>query len=73
MRRPPRAPGDPLFSWTLIGWRLLQGLFALELVAAIFFIAFQRGMPEDEVRALSFFSLVLAIVNLIFVNRSFSA
>src|SRR5262249_30717262 len=29
--------------------------------------------PEDEVRALAFFSLVLAIVGLIFVNRSFSA
>jgi Ca2+-transporting ATPase len=30
-------------------------------------------MPEDEVRAIAFFSLVLAIVGLIFVNRSFSA
>ena len=29
-------------------------------------------MPENEVRALTFFSLVLAIVSLIFVNRSFS-
>ena len=39
----------------------------------IFVVAFRRGMPEDEVRALAFFSLVLAIVGLIFVNRSFSA
>ena len=31
------------------------------------------GMPENEVRALAFFSLVLTIVSLIFVNRSFSA
>ena len=30
-------------------------------------------MPEAEVRALTFFSLVLTIVSLIFVNRSFSA
>lgn len=30
-------------------------------------------MPENEVRALAFFCLVLAIVALIFVNRSFSA
>jgi Ca2+-transporting ATPase len=29
-------------------------------------------MPEAEVRALAFFSLVLTIVSLIFVNRSFS-
>jgi Ca2+-transporting ATPase len=30
-------------------------------------------MPEREVRALAFFSLVIAIVSLILVNRSFSA
>ena len=30
-------------------------------------------MPEAEARALTFFSLVLAIVSLIFVNRSFGA
>jgi Ca2+-transporting ATPase len=29
-------------------------------------------MPADEVRALTFFSLVLSIVGLILVNRSFS-
>ena len=73
MRRPPRAPDEPLFSGPLIGWGLLQGAFAFALVAVIFVVAFRRGMPEDEVRALAFFSLVLTIVSLIFVNRSFSA
>ena len=73
MRRPSRAPDAPLFSGALIGWSLLQGLFALVLVSAIFLEASRRGMPEAEVRALTFFSLVLAIVGLIFVNRSFSA
>ena len=73
MRRPPRAPDAPLFSSTLIGWGLLQGAFAFALVAAIFVVAFRRGMPEEEVRALAFFSLVLTIISLIFVNRSFSA
>jgi Ca2+-transporting ATPase len=29
-------------------------------------------MPENEVRALTFFSLVFVILSLIFVNRSFS-
>ena len=73
MRRPPRAPDEPLFSGPLIGWSLLQGAFAFVLVAAIFVVALRRGMPEEEVRALAFFSLVLTIVSLIFVNRSFSA
>ncbi len=73
MRRPPRAPDQPLFSGPLIIWSLLQGAFAFALVAAIFIVAFRRGLPEDEVRALAFFSLVVTIVSLIFVNRSFNA
>ena len=36
MRRPPRAPDEPLFSRALIGWSLLQGAIAFALVAAIF-------------------------------------
>ena len=72
MRRKPRAPDEPLFSWPLIGWSVLQGGLAFGLVGAIFVIALYRGMPEDEVRALTFFSLVLSIVSLILVNRSFS-
>lgn len=73
MRRLPRHPDEPLFSGSLIGWSLLQGGFAFVLVAGIFITALWRGMPEAEVRALTFFSLVLTIVSLIFVNRSFSA
>jgi Ca2+-transporting ATPase len=73
MRRRPRAPNEPLFSWPLIGWSVLQGGLAFGLVGAIFVIALHRGMAEDEVRALTFFSLVLSIVSLILVNRSFSA
>lgn len=71
MRRPPRAPDEPLFSGWLIGWSLLQGAFALILVAVIFVVAIGRGMPEPEVRTLAFFSLVVSIVGLILVNRSF--
>ena len=72
MRRPPRSPAEPLFSWHLIGWSALQGAFALTLVFSIFIVAHRQGMPEMEVRALAFFSLVMTIVGLIFVNRSFS-
>ena len=72
MRRPPRAPNEPLFPGHLIGWSLLQGGLAFALVAVIFLVVLGRGMPEAEVRALTFFSLVLTIVSLIFVNRSFS-
>jgi P-type Ca2+ transporter type 2C len=73
MRRPPRAPEEPLFSGALILWSVLQGFLAFALVAVIFFVALHRGMPENEVRALAFFSLIMTLVALIFVNRSFSA
>jgi Ca2+-transporting ATPase len=72
MHRPPRDPAEPLFSTTMIVWSLLQGVLAFGLVAAIFIIALDRGVPVDEVRALSFFALVIAIVALILVNRSAS-
>jgi len=73
MRRPPRAPEEPLFSGRLIWWGVLQGVVAFALVSVIYAVAYRRGMPANEVRALTFFSLVTAIVALIFVNRSFSA
>lgn len=73
MRRPPRNPEQPLFSAGFIAWGLLQGAVAFAMVGLAFGWAVWRGMPETEVRALAFFSLVLAIVSLIFVNRSFSA
>ncbi len=73
MQRPPRSPDQPLFSRSLVGWSVVQGALAFALLAAIFVTASLRGMPEPEVRALTFFSLVLTIVSLIFVNRSFSA
>ena len=73
MRRPPRPPSEPLLPLTLIGWGALRGALVFGMVAAIFVFAFRSGLPEDEVRALAFVSLLLGIVSLIFVNRSFSA
>ncbi len=71
MARPPRDPKAPLFSSALVAWSLVQGLAALLVVAAIFFLAEARGMPEDEIRALAFVSLVIANIGLILVNRSY--
>ena len=72
MRRKPRDPDAPMFSASLVVWSLLQGFVAFLLVAGIYIAALNRGLPATEVRALTFFSLVLSIVALIFVNRSFS-
>ncbi len=73
MQRPPRDPAAPLFSPALLGWSVLQGGVVLAITAGIYLLALDGGMPEAEVRSLTFFALVLGIVGLIFVNRSFSA
>lgn len=73
MKRPPRDPSSPLFSTALTAWSLFQGTVVLVLVGLIYVMALRYGLPEDETRALTFVSLVLTNVGLIFVNRSFEA
>lgn len=70
MRRPPRQASEPLFSGPTIAWSLLQGALVLGVVGAIFVLAPGYGLAEDQVRAQTFTALVMAIVALIFVNRS---
>ncbi len=73
MERPPRDPHEPLFSRRMILWGVLQGVLVLAVIASIFVFALHKGIPETEVRALSFFSLVASFIGLIFVNRSFES
>ncbi len=73
MRRLPRPPDEPMAPASFVAWSLFQGLFAFAIVAGVLFVGLQRGMPIDEVRALTFFALILSIVGLILINRSFSA
>lgn len=73
MRRPPRPAESRLLSPAMVGWSLLQGGLALTVLAVVFFAGIAREMPEDELRALMFTSLVLINVGLILVNRSFSS
>ena len=73
MNRPPRPTNERLFSRSLILWGVVQGVSALVLCLAVYLYSFSRAMPENEMRALTFFALVMSIVSLIFVNRSFGA
>jgi Ca2+-transporting ATPase len=73
MRRPPRSPSEPLLSLPLIGWAALQGALAFVMTGAMFVLATRNGMPDVEVRALTFVALILGIFSLILVNRSFSS
>jgi Ca2+-transporting ATPase len=72
MRRPPRSPTEPLFGAKTIAWSLVQGTLVFVLAAGAYLIGYERGMPENEIRALVYFALVFSILSLVFVNRSFS-
>jgi Ca2+-transporting ATPase len=70
MRRPPRHPKQPLFERHLIVRSLLQGAGALLISAAMFFWALHAGLGETTVRTMTFATLVVANLALIFTNRS---
>lgn len=73
MRRPPRDPREPLFSFGMVGWSIFQGALAFALLVAVYFTESWSGLPDDELRALMFFALVSELLALVLVNRSFSA
>ncbi len=54
-------------------WGALQGALAFAMAAFMLVFGLKNGMPDDEVRALTFVALVLGIFSLILVNRSFSS
>jgi Ca2+-transporting ATPase len=71
MRRPPRPKQTPLFSRALIIWSLFQGTITLIPLAIVYSVGIRRGMPEGDIRALVFVSLILINLGLILVNRSY--
>jgi len=73
MSRPPRPPEEPLFSGPTVLWSLLQGVLVLGVTATIFALAPAYGLSSDQVRGMTFASLVFGIVALILVDRSMSS
>jgi Ca2+-transporting ATPase len=70
MRHKPRDPQAPLIPAGLMLLSFLQGLLALVGVAGVYFWFHAQGLPEDQVRALSFTALVVSNIALIFTNRT---
>ena len=72
MARPPRNSNAPLFGMRQILFSLFEGLVGLLAVLAVFGFSLYRGYGEAEVRTLTFATLVIAMLGLIIVNRSWS-
>ncbi len=72
MHHPPRNSNARLFDYAVLKHGLLQGALLLVVLLAIFGYSLYRGVSADEARALTFTTLVLASIGLIFTNRSWS-
>jgi Ca2+-transporting ATPase len=73
MRRPPRDSKESLFGRRLLGLGLLQGASVLLIVMAMYLSALLGWQDELDAIALSFTTLVVANLGLIFTNRSWSS
>jgi Ca2+-transporting ATPase len=73
MRRPPRNPLEPLFSAKTIAVSLLLGSSVLVASLVVFLLALATGRNESEIRALTFATVVLGDLALVFLNRSWSS
>jgi Ca2+-transporting ATPase len=69
MKRPPRRPGEALFSSALLLRSVALGIVVL-LASTGVYAAGLRLATEDEARALAFISIIAANLALIFVSRS---
>jgi Ca2+-transporting ATPase len=72
MQRPPRNPGDHILDRSTVTIALAQGFVALGIVLAIYLYGMMQGLSEDELRTLSFVTIVVANLALICTNRSWS-
>ncbi len=72
MDKPPRSQSASLFGMRTILLSLLQGISVLIIVIVVFSIAYTRGQAIEDARALTFTSLIVANLGLIFTNRSWS-
>ena len=72
MKRPPRDSREPLFSSRMVALSLTQGIIVLIVVLGIFWFALSRGDNEQEIRALTFTTLMISNLGLILTNRSWS-
>jgi P-type Ca2+ transporter type 2C len=72
MNRPPRHKEEGLFTRKTLALSLLQGFVVLAVVFIIYINALSRDFGEDEVRTLTFTTIVIANLCLILTNRSWS-
>lgn len=72
MQRPPRDPQQRLLSLETLTRAITQGLLAAVALMALYLAGNRAGLPAAELRTVTFFALVAAVLALVLANRSFS-
>ena len=72
MDRPPRGADEPMFGRRMIGVSVMQGLVVFAAVLAVYLWGSWADLGEPTIRTLSFTTLVIGNLGLIFVNRSWT-
>jgi Ca2+-transporting ATPase len=72
MQRAPRSSDSSLFSRQLVGWSLLQGSVVMLVVTGLTFYLASNTLSVAAIRSGAFLALVLGIVTLILLNRTFA-
>jgi len=72
MKRKPRDSTQSLFNKRTLIVSMMQGVSVLAIVLAVYCISVSRGQGVEDARALTFTTLVIANLGLIFTNRSWS-
>ena len=70
MDQPPRPVGTPMFDARILGIAVAQGASVLAAVLGVYLWSVLGARPDDDVRSLTFATLVLGNLGLILVNRS---
>ena len=72
MKRPPRKTDSKLFNKEMVLISIVQGISVFAVILAVFSISLYLQRDANEARALTFVTLIVGNLGLIFANRSWS-
>jgi Ca2+-transporting ATPase len=72
MNRPPKKIDEPFFGANKILFSCLQGVGILLITLIIYFVGLHLGYENKEVRAMTFITLIVSNIAVIFTNRSWT-
>lgn len=72
MRKSPRSLDDPMLSRSRLFLSLIQGLLVFITLAGIYFYLVKTGHTADDVRTITFATMIVANIGLVLTNRSWT-